>query len=129
MRLLKSLFLITIILSKVIYSAFWQFNFYMNQKEIVAIECENKNRPELSCNGKCYLAKQLAKADNELEQKKSEQKNRISVLKSLETEIFYFQAPCFCLSLSSEILEKQLFWNKSNEPTQSYIPSIDHPPC
>jgi len=24
--------------------------------------CENKNKPELKCNGKCYLAKQLAKA-------------------------------------------------------------------
>jgi uncharacterized protein YlzI (FlbEa/FlbD family) len=38
-------------------------NFYLNQKEIAAIECENKDRPEMNCNGKCYLAKQLEKAD------------------------------------------------------------------
>jgi hypothetical protein len=27
--------------------------------------CENRSRPELNCCGKCYLRKQLAKADNE----------------------------------------------------------------
>jgi hypothetical protein len=88
MRILKSFLLISLILSKVIYSAFWQMNFYLNQKEIAAIECENKDRPEMSCNGKCYLAKQLEKADSELADKKEKQEHSISILKLVETSVF-----------------------------------------
>lgn len=88
MRFLKLFLLVSLILSKVIYSAFWQLNFYLNQKEIAAIECENKDRPEMNCNGKCYLAKQLQKADNELAAKKEKQQHSLSVLKSLESSLF-----------------------------------------
>ena len=88
MRILKSFLLVSLILSKVIYSAFWQINFYLNQKEIAAIECENKDRPEMNCNGKCYLAKQLKKADNELADKKEKQEHSISILKLVETSVF-----------------------------------------
>ena len=101
MRILKSFLLISLILSKVIYSAFWQMNFYLNQKEIAAIECENKDRPELNCNGKCYLAKQLKKADNELAAKKEKQEHSISILKLVETSVFVencklkFELPAF----------------------------------
>jgi hypothetical protein len=63
-------------------------NFYLNQKEIAAIECENKDRPEMNCNGKCYLAKQLEKADNELADKKEKQEHSISILKLVETSVF-----------------------------------------
>lgn len=31
----------------------------MNQTEIIMEFCVNKNKPELQCNGKCHLAKQL----------------------------------------------------------------------
>lgn len=101
MRILKSFFLVSLILSKVIYSAFWQMNFYLNQKEIAAIECENKDRPEMNCNGKCYLAKQLEKADNELADKKEKQEHSISILKLVETSVFVenwklkFEVPAF----------------------------------
>jgi hypothetical protein len=101
MRILKSFLLISLILSKVIYSAFWQMNFYLNQKEIAAIECENKDRPEMNCNGKCYLAKQLEKADNELAAKKEKQELSISILKQVETSVFVenwklkFEVPAF----------------------------------
>jgi hypothetical protein len=101
MRILKSFFLVSLILSKVIYSAFWQMNFYLNQKEIAAIECENKDRPEMNCNGKCYLAKQLEKSDNELADKKEKQEHSISILKLVETSVFVenwklkFEVPAF----------------------------------
>ena len=76
-------------------------NFYFNQKEIAAIECENKDRPEMNCNGKCYLAKQLKKADNELAAKKEKQEHSISILKLVETSVFVenwklkFELPAF----------------------------------
>jgi hypothetical protein len=101
MNLLKSFLLITILLSKLIYGIFWQINFYFNQKEIAAIECENKDRPEMNCDGKCYLAKQLKKADNELAAKKEKQDHSISILKLVETSVFVeiwklkFELPAF----------------------------------
>ena len=73
MRLLFSFLFIILLLCKITYSVFWQVNFYVNQKEIAEKECENKNRPEMHCNGKCFLAKQLKKVEAELESQKEKQ--------------------------------------------------------
>lgn len=37
--------------------------FGANQSSIIAEFCENKQKPELECNGKCHLAKTLNKAN------------------------------------------------------------------
>ena len=109
MNLLKSFLLISIILSKVIYSIFWQVNFYMNQKEIAAIECVNKSRPEMHCNGKCYLAKQLQKAEDNLNAKKEKNNQSLSHLKVIEgslfipNEILYFQLNSFFIPKEKSI--------------------------
>lgn len=42
--------------------------YVMNYDYIVNVLCENKDKPQLKCDGKCYLSKQLAK---EAEQSKS----------------------------------------------------------
>lgn len=39
--------------------------FQLNQRAIATRYCENRQRPALHCNGKCYLAKQLKKAGND----------------------------------------------------------------
>ncbi|HBW85367.1 MAG TPA: hypothetical protein DEF82_01050 [Crocinitomicaceae bacterium] len=88
MRILFSFLFISILLSKTAYSVFWQVKYYLNQKEITEKECENKKRPEMLCNGKCYLAKQLKKAEAELNSQKEKQERSISNLKVLEEGIF-----------------------------------------
>lgn len=41
---------------------FWPVMDYMvNYDYIVNTLCENKDKPEMHCNGKCYLTKELAK--------------------------------------------------------------------
>lgn len=50
--------------------------YVMNYNYIANVLCENKERPQLHCDGKCYLAKQLAKEmdrneDNPFGEKKS----------------------------------------------------------
>lgn len=45
--------------------------FELNQKYIASTLCENRNKPELHCNGKCYLAKKLKQAE-EKERKQEE---------------------------------------------------------
>lgn len=39
-------------------------NFAVNQAAITAKYCVNKARPRLHCDGKCYLARQLRRAEN-----------------------------------------------------------------
>lgn len=40
-------------------------NYIMHYDYIKKELCENKDKPELHCNGKCHLKKELAKASNE----------------------------------------------------------------
>lgn len=47
------------VLSKFIIVA----DYVVNQDFIAKTLCENKNKPKLKCNGKCHLAKQLAKQE------------------------------------------------------------------
>lgn len=37
--------------------------FHINKEFIAQQLCENRNKPEMHCNGKCYLTKQLHKAE------------------------------------------------------------------
>ncbi len=37
--------------------------FYFQQSTISKTLCENRNKPKMHCNGKCYLAKQLNKEE------------------------------------------------------------------
>lgn len=38
--------------------------YIMNYDYIVNVLCQNKDKPQLQCDGKCYLAKQLAKEND-----------------------------------------------------------------
>lgn len=47
---------------------------YQANKAYVAKElCENKARPQMKCNGKCYLRKQLNKTENHQQNQQSKQ--------------------------------------------------------
>jgi len=46
-------------------------DFEIRRDYIISNLCENRNRPMLNCNGKCYLAKRLAEAKKQ-EEKQAE---------------------------------------------------------
>lgn len=89
--------LILLLMSKTFFSFFWQTYFYINQAAIIEMECENKDRPEMNCNGNCFLSKQLEKADQELAQKKSERSKSLDNLKKAENSL-YMPTPVFGVS-------------------------------
>ncbi len=62
------------------------FHFKLNQNTIIANHCENKAKPKLECNGKCYLKKQLSELEPSNEIPKS-------IQRILELEIPFFVAP------------------------------------
>lgn len=47
--------------------------YFLNYEYIATELCENKDRPELKCNGQCYLMKSLAEAAEKESQDKKEQ--------------------------------------------------------
>jgi hypothetical protein len=128
MRFFYTFLFVSLILSKIAYSIFWQVNFYVNQKEIAEKECENKNRPEMHCNGKCYLAKQLKKADAELETQKEKQQGSYSNLKIIEGASFIPNESIVLEFYSFPInLNKHDFIYKNTYNLDFHFP-IFHPP-
>jgi len=61
--------LITLMSFKMVGGFSFNLYFWWNQKQMAAEHCVNKSRPKLKCNGKCYLAKQLAKIENDYQKK------------------------------------------------------------
>lgn len=51
-------------------------HFYANQKEIAEKFCENKDKPEMNCHGKCHLNKELKVQTNEASNKQLPQEIR-----------------------------------------------------
>jgi hypothetical protein len=51
-------------------------NYLVQYKYYVEVLCENKNKPELKCNGKCQLAKELKNVDEEPVKPKLPQNNK-----------------------------------------------------
>lgn len=47
------------------FQGFLLLNYHLNQEEITALFCINKDKPVMQCNGKCHLAQQLEQTDQE----------------------------------------------------------------
>lgn len=85
--------------------------------------CENKDAPELQCNGKCHLAKQIVKAGD------SENGSEKNQSFSIEISIVYLQDTNLNYSFFS-LKEQRLKVTSlySNIYKYNYIDTIFHPP-
>ncbi|WP_166552177.1 hypothetical protein [Cellulophaga sp. BC115SP] len=68
----RALFLFIILGIRMLSSPLVYLDYSLRKDYIAKNLCQNRNRPSMHCNGKCYLSKQLAKA---AEQKEAQQKN------------------------------------------------------
>jgi hypothetical protein len=73
-RRLIAFTLLLALLSSILSKLFVYAEFKSNQAYIAATLCENRDRPELNCQGKCYLMKKLKEADKEKKQENQAQK-------------------------------------------------------
>ena len=129
MKTFKVIILLLLLSSKLVYSFFWQVNFYINQQEITRLECENKDKPLMKCNGKCYLAKQLQKAEDELNEKKSKQEQSKNTIKLMEGSAFIVpQKIAFSSNFSFQIETTNCVSYSKNLLSGATYP-IFHPPC
>ncbi|MGY0038200.1 hypothetical protein [Pedobacter sp. NJ-S-72] len=69
--------LLFLIIASQSFNKLWvTVSFKMNERYISSVLCENKNRPEMHCNGRCILVKKLKQAEeNEQKQRNQNQEN------------------------------------------------------
>ncbi|KFC24608.1 hypothetical protein [Chryseobacterium sp. FH1] len=86
MKLICNIFLILYLVCK---PAFPLAEYVVNYNQIQVL-CVNKARPELNCNGKCYLGKELAKSSESDSSPLSKGKNQVQKVLDfyIPTEIF-----------------------------------------
>ncbi|MFC2175489.1 hypothetical protein ACFLR1_00790 [Bacteroidota bacterium] len=121
MRLLGIFGLAVAMMLQVFSTSIILLNYGINQSSIIANFCVNKEEPELKCNGKCHLKKQL-KADTE---NKSETPATLSELVSFVLTVEEIAAFNFDFFMPETIAfnSPYLAGNYSNT-----LQSIFHPP-
>lgn len=81
-----SLFLLLLISFKMLVVPFVYLDFELRKEYIIQNLCENRFKPQLQCDGKCYLAKQLHKvAEDNARQETQKQSDTV---KKLIQEVF-----------------------------------------
>jgi len=97
-------------------------DYYLNQNYIAQHFCENKDRPQLHCNGKCYLKKELQhdQQDKDIPLSQS-QLEKFNITLFAEKYSFDF-SPCF------EYLQKQKFLSFQEGLIKGSHKNIFHPP-
>ena len=117
--------LIIVILSIFLKPILPVIDYFVNYDYISNVLCENKAKPELKCNGKCHLIKELAKASNDDKPINSDKKNNLTQ----EVELL------FCNEIA-EISFRQIYFHNKTSIGDNYANlyfhsvscSVFHPP-
>ncbi len=100
-------------------SVFVYLGFEANQNYIAKALCENSDKPQLHCEGKCYLMKKLKQAQ-EKEQKQERQSQKLQVQDAVLGTALTFKRYAFA--------EIDIHVSLSTGMPQSIKNSIFHPP-
>ncbi len=117
--------LLVVISFKMLVVPFIYLDFELRKDYIIQNLCENRFKPELHCDGKCYLAKTLNKIAED--NAKSETEKQSQHLKKIISETFDEQ---LIVLNSFEVvltLDKPQFYNQPCA-TADYVNTILHPP-
>lgn len=98
-------------------------DYFINYGYIVAELCVNRDKPELECNGKCYLTEQLAEASEEELPFAENQKEAVSGFQIL----FLQEAKAFVFPISAEE-NKALNWFYKDQYSYRITAALLRPP-
>lgn len=100
-------------------------DYVVNYEYIVNVLCENKDKPEMECNGKCHLSKELAKEAG------ADEKNPFNS-KTSKTEIPQFiiseNIIAYSFASESELVSIKSVGYKPNLNSSLFTSKILHPP-
>jgi hypothetical protein len=95
-------------------------NYLVKYNYYVTVLCENKDKPELKCNGKCHLALELKEAESPVESPV------MPAVLSLEPVFFFTESE---VSVPVVVTTKRHFWIPSALKLEDGIAkAIDQPP-
>lgn len=123
-----SIIFVMALLWKDIAAFSWNVWFYNNQVELAAKYCVNKKKPMLHCDGKCYLAKQLKKLEQE--EKKNQPVPKMPL--KLKENVWNLNSRILASfeTNSIELLsEKTTTFFYQNTKLNSFSGSVFHPPA
>ncbi len=124
-RWLSILFFLGLILLKPISQIGWEVWYEVNEEYVAAELCENQDEPELECNGKCYLMKQLKKSEPAPTQ--NEEDRAINPF-SLKIELFQNCTQMDLVHEEFNIERGHDIFFYSNSYAKDISPNIFHPP-
>ncbi len=120
-KLLANSVLITVILFSQLYNSFVTAVYQANYNYYATELCENQNKPELHCDGKCYFAKQLALADES--HNETEPPQLLPTLRLFSPADFDFNVePLVVLE------DKRITNHFTAFPKAPFLGTIEHPP-
>lgn len=96
----------------------------VNYEYISKVLCENKAKPAMQCNGKCYLIKELSKVAENEKPISSDKKGYAPVL-----EILFFQEINTFYTICLSIMDKEdISIDYSNLYSNSHLETVFRPP-
>lgn len=99
-------------------------DYVVNYDYISRVLCENKAKPQMKCNGKCQLMKEMAKASESEKPLSQDKKAAIQ-----ESEILFIQQlSSFEIYFLPISLQKAINLNYTNLYCYNTIESVFHPP-
>ena len=114
------IFLMMLIAGQSMQNIFIVLEFRLNQNYIAAHLCENRDKPQMHCNGKCQLSKELKKADED------NGTNNTTAIQFKHLELFSEVFTDIDLSCKEIILHQLVFY--SNKVCEGWTKCTFHPP-
>lgn len=123
--LMKS-YIILIVALTMLIKPFWPVvEYVVNYDYIVNVLCENKDKPQLNCDGKCYLAKQLAKESEQNNQNPFEKKQSKTEVQNI---LFYQLTSEFSFTKDFSQVAQNNFKSFSILISKLFVIDISEPP-
>ena len=97
-------------------------SFKANQDFIAKVLCVNKDKPEMKCNGKCHLAKELNKTENK------DENLPITISNKTEITLFIENQETFQIKPTFGFLTKECFIDEKKDYHSLFINGVFHPP-
>jgi len=97
--------------------------YFVNYNYIVNELCENRDKPILTCNGKCYLEKEVTKQQNLDHEQKVPQPPKIDLEKFVTLK---YKSFTYHIVADKQLQNNPLFYSKLED--QKFVSSILRPP-
>lgn len=99
-------------------------SFELNRDFIAKNLCENRNRPQLNCDGKCFLAKKLKAQQDREDRETTEQIQHMPVLTLFCADLFSFRFANVCGDATACVST----WTYLPPATTAHLPGTFQPP-